>query len=203
MKKKFILFIIFLLFVTPIASGDDVLIPNIQENIKENLNTAVKNVIENFIQKNGNSLPIDGISTFFNKIHDGVKKEGDAYVASTDFKTDENTYVIDFHVLKLHVDKIVLNKKDNQDIGKVLWEKGSGLKINNILQDSSSKNNDNTLESTTSEMINNILSTHITKPSTDVPINVQTDTSIQPDTQTKMNKAEQVKKTWFSSFFNK
>lgn len=92
-------------------------------------NAAIQSAMNTFIQgklSEGNAYVIQGVTTQFDFLHDGVKEKDGLYVSCADFKAGDDVYDVDYFVKvengSYTVIKETLHKKNGEGVDEVIWE---------------------------------------------------------------------------------
>ena len=92
-------------------------------------NAAIQRAMDTFIQgklSEGDAYEIQGVTTLFDYLHDGVKEKDGFYVSCADFKAGDDVYDVDYFVKadngSYTVVKELLHKKNGEAVDEVIWE---------------------------------------------------------------------------------
>lgn len=92
-------------------------------------NAAVQRAMDTFLQgklSEGSAYEIQGVTTQFDYLHDGVKEKDGFFVSCADFKAGDDVYDVDYFVKAENgtytVVKEMLHKKNGEPVDEVIWE---------------------------------------------------------------------------------
>lgn len=92
-------------------------------------NAAIQSAMTTFINgklSEDKAYDIQGVTTEFDYLHDGVKEKNGLYVSCADFKAGDDVYDLDYFVKvedgNYTVVKEMLHKKNGEAVDTVIWE---------------------------------------------------------------------------------